>query len=133
MLQKNSDLEKSSLMKHFPKHWQTSQNNNYRLEGLIIDRVISNVFKAGMVITVIDGEEFTDCRRSKDRAEIEAECFATDETIFRLHDAEDHSKYRGFVHFIHGNGGHVIHDYSANVRLDRIIDPVLDFAATKGW
>lgn len=114
-------------MKHFPE--EVLNLPHLKPECEIISRVITNALKAGYHISVHDGEEFT-LRHTRDRAKIEAACFATDRTALCLSEgkAPPHALYTGFVEFIHGNGVDVIHDYSQRPVIEKIVKPAQDFA-----
>ncbi len=113
-------------MKHFPAH--ALRIPHLKAECEIISRVITDALKADYHISVYDGEEWV-VKPTRDRAKIEAGCFATDYTAFRLREMEaDGGTYRGFVDFIHGNGLEVIHDYSDNPEMEAILKSAQDWA-----
>jgi hypothetical protein len=84
------------------------------VEANIINGVIDRALKQGLVISVYDGEEFP-IVRSTDKAAIQAETAATDETVYILRNGTERI---GSVTFIHGNGPDVLSDYSWNAKVD---------------
>jgi len=114
-------------MKNFPEH---AKQPHMKLEAEIVSRVIGMALKMDMAVSVFDGEEYA-VSRSRDRKKIEEECFATDETTFRLFDSNN--VYAGFVQFIHGNSGHVISDYSAKPLIEQLVAPAVAYSESKGW
>ena len=115
-------------MKHFPD-W-VKERENLKIEMEIISRVITQALKEGRTISVCDGEEWP-VKKSRDRAAIERECFATDYTLFRIRDASGENI--GFVDFIHGNAGHVISDCTDNETIDAILAPAIAYSESQGW
>jgi hypothetical protein len=67
--------------------------------------------------------------RSTSRKEIEAECFATDETI--LYFVRDFDP-KGCVWLVHGNDLDVITDHTDAAELDAILKPAQDLAIGDG-
>ena len=112
-------------MKHFPE--AVLALPHLKPECEIISRVITSALNAGYHIAVHDGEEWS-VRPTRDRAEIEAACFATDYTAFRLRDKNAGDVNIGFIEFVHGNGVDVIHDYSKKPAIEKIVKPAQDFA-----
>ena len=110
-------------MKNFPEH---AMRPHLRVEANIISRAIGGFLKGGCAISVFDGEEFA-VQKSTSRAEIEAECFATEETTFNVW--KDGKKI-GFVWFIHGNGHDVISDYSDSPELEAMMASAIKFGET---
>jgi hypothetical protein len=84
------------------------------VEAKIIDGVIDRALARGLVISVYDGEEYP-IVRSTDKAAIQAETAATDETVYVLRNGTERI---GSVTFIHGNGPDVLSDYSWNDKVD---------------
>ncbi|MCG7629041.1 hypothetical protein MHM88_14615 [Epibacterium sp. MM17-32] len=98
----------------------------WRDEAEIINALITACLKRGFMISVFDGEEWA-VKKSTKRAEIQKEVAATDETTFRVRDAE--GEYVGFFWLIHGNRAHVVSDHTANEICEAIweeIEPVID-------
>ena len=108
-------------MKHFPQ--DVLNRPHMQRECKIISRIISAALKGGYSISVNDGEDTT-LLRSTSRKEIEAECFATDETI--LYFVRDFDP-KGCVWLVHGNDLDVITDHTDAVELDAILKPAQDW------
>lgn len=98
-------------MSHFPE-WVPAS------ERAIINGVITRAFKAGLSISVYDGEEWA-LNRSQDRAAIQRETAATDETVYMLREVVSDLRI-GKVWFVHGNGEDVLSDYSWNADLTEV-------------
>lgn len=99
-----------------------------QVEKLIVNRLISAVLKAGWTISVFDGEEWA-LKTSTNRAAIQAETAATDETTYRIRSASGEAL--GQIWLVHGNGTDVISDYTDNGDMDLLIDPVMEYAGTQ--
>ena len=110
-------------MKYFPEYARTRPH--MKPEAEIVSRVITSALRAGYHISVFDGEEWA-VKFSRDRKEIESNCFATDETHFRIRTSDQKSV--GSVWFIHGNGGDVIADYTDDGRMDELLEPAFNYA-----
>lgn len=99
----------------------------WRDEAEIINALITACLKRGLKISVHDGTEWA-LKQSTDRAAIQKEVAATDETSFRIRDAE--GEYAGFFWLIHGNRAHVVADHSDNEICNEIwdeIEPVTEY------
>lgn len=95
---------------------------SHQTESKIIRKTAKALISEGYSIRVHDGTEFATDKTTK-ITEVMAECFATDTTSFIVYDAMN--TRAGWIQFIHGNGGDVIHDYTMN--LDDIMQPVIDY------
>jgi len=111
-------------MKHFPQH--TLDRPHMKRECQIISRIITSALKQGYLVSVFDGEDYA-LRKSGDRAKIEAECFATDETTLRFTKPGFYGLDAGAVWLVHGNDLDVIADYSDNRETDDILQPAMDW------
>ncbi len=89
----------------------------WKSEVLIIKALIREILKRDLSISVYDGEEYP-VKRSKDHLEIQRNVAATDETQFRVRDAEG-NQVAWFL-LIHGNWGDVISDCTDNELTEEI-------------
>lgn len=105
-------------MTHFPAHMD-------KVEAEIINLAISGILEAGCMISVSDGEVYV-LKRSRDRAAIQREVAATDETIFLVRTAD--GERVGVVYFIHGNGPDVLADHSANDSMESMLKAANEYA-----
>jgi hypothetical protein len=96
------------------------------IERQIIDLIIHDALKAGLTISVYDGEEWP-LKRSTDYEAITAEVHATCETLFLFRIAETGAKF-GSVYLVHGNDCDVISDYSDNPQTEAILANALALA-----
>lgn len=104
---------------HFPTYL-------WRDEAEIINALITAILKRDLTISVNDGVDWP-VKLSTDRAAIQKEVAATDETTFEIRDAERARK--GFFWLIHGNRAHVVSDYTNNELCNEIwneIEPVVE-------
>lgn len=93
-------------------------------EKRIIRKTVSLLIKSGYVISVNDGEELV-LKRSRKTTEIMDQIGHTEETYFYLRDRNTMER-RGFIHFVHGNGGEVISNHSDS--LDELLKPIMDYS-----
>lgn len=82
------------------------------IERKIIGKLLDDAASLSLSVSVYDGEEWA-LKRSVDRAAIEAEIGATDETTLLFRHAETAERV-GHVLLIHGNHEDVISDCSDN-------------------
>lgn len=94
-------------MAHFPEHLDAT-------EAKIINALLTRVLAEGLHVKVYDGEEFS-TELTRDRALIQRETAATEETTYVLYHGKDRL---GSVWLIHGNGEDVLSDYSWNTKVE---------------
>lgn len=93
----------------------------WKSEATIINRLISEILQRGLLISVYDGEEWA-VKKSSDRAEIQRNTAATDETYFRVCKADDTTV--GTITLIHGNWSEVISDHTDNETMGSIMKAI---------
>ena len=100
-----------------------------RIENTIIKKTIRELLKAGLVISVNDGEKHA-LRFANNAKAIFDAMKSTDEDYLICFIPESRGNRQfGFVRFIYGNeGAVVINDYSTS--LENILAPVNDYAAS---
>lgn len=91
------------------------------IERKIIEPIIDRTLKAGLVISVYDGEEYA-LNFSTDKAEILKVTGATDETTYWFCDGVT---YLGHVHLVHGNDEDVVSDCTDIPRILAIVGDLL--------
>jgi hypothetical protein len=89
-------------------------------EARIAHKLISAALKAGFKVSVHDGEEWP-VKGSTSQNEIEAECFATDETTLRFRLTGEPATKVGDVLLILGNGEDVISDHTDNETIGQLV------------
>ena len=95
-------------------------------ERHIIDKLIDTILGAGHMIMVYDPEEGPS-NRLDDKAAIQAEVGATDETTFKVYRETD-GVYKGRIILIHGNGTDVISDHTDSPFMYAMVQPAQDLA-----
>jgi hypothetical protein len=86
------------------------------IERIIVQRVISDLLKAGFRLGVNDGEETT-LKHSKDMVAITAAMYSTDEDYLLVYRGFEEEHF-GWVRLIYGNGRDVVSDYTTNLETD---------------
>lgn len=95
-------------------------------ESKICRRLVATILKAGHMISVCDGEEWT-VKLSRNSRQIIRALFTTDSDLLGIRNAMGESL--GYVELIYGNDGFdVIADYSES--LESLLKPVMDYAET---
>lgn len=98
-----------------------------RKETLVLKRLIRAALRAGCVVSVNDGEEWT-LKRSDDAKAIFGALRSTDGDMIRLRGARS-GETVGNIWLVYGNDGwDVVADYTDNEAMETILQPVFTFA-----
>lgn len=101
-----------------------------KIEARIARRLVKEIFAAGYVIRVWEGEEWAGPRRDK-VSDVMKDLGSTDSDWICVYWNEPGIPVRaGKILLIWGNGADLISDYSDSAEMERIIDPVQSYANT---
>jgi hypothetical protein len=96
-----------------------NQHKLIEIEKTIVTMIIEDALAAGYSVTLNNGGDTNELENSKDKAEILAAMFATDDE--RLTFYADASRV-GWVYFVYGNDGwDVVNDHIVNDRMGAVL------------
>lgn len=87
-------------------------------ETLIAQAIVDDALKAGLSVTIFDGEEYM-LHKSKERTSILRTMRGTDMDTLTFY---DNGERVGSVWLIYGNGCDLICDYTAQHRMDELLE-----------
>lgn len=89
----------------------------YRVERMIVRRVVLDAIKAGYLLSVNNGDDEDEIGPCKNVKAIMEALFATGDELLIFHRQIEYASpsRAGWVRFVHGNGACVISDYTTNL------------------